>query len=141
MTKIIKNQLDIKLGQFIQEELDVLLIKIKNRKSTDLHKIPPEIWKTKKFDVLLLPYCNAVITRAQQKTTKDCILPFPNEGDLGIAKNNRGITLTSIEATIYIMLCYSTASNQKLRKFFERIKMVFGETDQQHRTFWQSVES
>ena len=30
------------------------------------------------------------------------------------------------------MLCYSTASNQKLRKFLERIKMVFEESYTQH---------
>ena len=32
---------------------------------------------------------------------KGCILPFPKKGDLGLAKNYRGITLTSIEAKIY----------------------------------------
>ena len=30
-----------------------------------------------------------------------CILPFPQKGDLGIAKNYQGITLTSIVAMIY----------------------------------------
>ena len=33
--------------------------------------------------------------------TKGCILPFPKKGDLGLAKNYRGITLTSIAAKIY----------------------------------------
>ena len=32
---------------------------------------------------------------------KGCILPFPKKGDLGLAKNYRGITLTSIAAEIY----------------------------------------
>ena len=32
---------------------------------------------------------------------KGCILPFPKKGDLGLAKNHRGITLTSIAAKIY----------------------------------------
>ena len=32
---------------------------------------------------------------------KGCILPFPKKGDLGLAKNYRGITLTSIAAKIY----------------------------------------
>ena len=35
---------------------------------------------------------------------KGCILPFPKKGDLGLAKNYRGITLTSIAAKIYIAL-------------------------------------
>ena len=32
---------------------------------------------------------------------KGCILPFPKKGDLGLAKNYRGITLTSIAAKMY----------------------------------------
>ena len=32
---------------------------------------------------------------------KGCILPFPKKVDLGLAKNYRGITLTSIAAKIY----------------------------------------
>ena len=32
---------------------------------------------------------------------KGCILPFSKKGDLGLAKNYRGITLTSIAAKIY----------------------------------------
>ena len=32
---------------------------------------------------------------------KGCILPFPKKGDLVLAKNYRGITLTSIETKIY----------------------------------------
>ena len=32
---------------------------------------------------------------------KGCIFPFPKKGDLGLAKNYRGITLTSIAAKIY----------------------------------------
>ena len=42
-TKIICNQLDIKLGQFTQEQLDVILRKIKNRKIAGLDEIPPEV--------------------------------------------------------------------------------------------------
>ena len=52
--KIINNQLDIKLGQFMQEELDVVLTKIKNRKAAGFDEIPPEVWKIRKIDDLLL---------------------------------------------------------------------------------------
>ena len=38
--KIISNQLDIKLGQFMPEELDSVLRKIKNRKAAGLDEIP-----------------------------------------------------------------------------------------------------
>ena len=36
---------------------------------------------------------------------KGCILPFPKKGDLGLAKNYQGITLTSTAAKIYNALC------------------------------------
>ena len=52
ITKIINNQLDIKLGQFTQE-LDSVLRKIKNRKSPELDEILPEVWKTREFDNIL----------------------------------------------------------------------------------------
>ena len=79
-----------------------LLRKFKNRKAAGVDEIPPEVWKTREFDDILLRYCNAVYN---QKTidiwTKECIFPFPKKGDLGIAKNYLGISLTSIAAKIY----------------------------------------
>ena len=53
ITKIICNPLDIKLGQFTQEELDVVQRKIKDRNAADLDEIPPEVWKTRKSDNIL----------------------------------------------------------------------------------------
>ena len=50
ITIIINNQFDNKLGEFKQEELDVVLSKIKNRKVAGLDEIPPEVWKTRTFD-------------------------------------------------------------------------------------------
>ena len=38
---------------------------------------------------------------------KGCILPFPKKGDLGLAKNYRGITLTSIAAKIHNALLWN----------------------------------
>ena len=102
ITRIISKQLDIKLGPFIKEELDSVLRKIKNRKVTGLDEIPPEVWKTRQFDDILLRHCNAVYNQNPiDRWTKGCILPFPKKGDLGLAKNYRGITLTSIAAKIY----------------------------------------
>ena len=63
ITRIISKQLDIKLGQFTQEELDLERRKIKNRKATRLDEMPPEVWKTKEFDDILLRHCNAVYNR------------------------------------------------------------------------------
>ena len=102
ITRIISKQLDIKLGPFTQEELDSVLRKIKNRKAAGLDEIPPEVWKTKQFDDILLRHCNAVYNQNPiDRWTKGCILPFPKKGDLGLAKNYWGITLTSIAAKIY----------------------------------------
>ena len=85
-----------------QGELDSVLRKIKNRKAAGLDEIPPEVWKTRQFDDILLRHCNAVYNQNPiDRWTKGCILPFPKKGDLGLAKNYRGITLTSIAAKIY----------------------------------------
>ena len=102
ITRIISKQLDIKLGPFTQEELDSVLRKIKNRKAAGLDEIPPEVWKTRQFDDILLRHCNAVYNQNPiDRWMKGCILPFPKKGDLGLAKNYRGITHTSIAAKIY----------------------------------------
>ena len=102
ITRIISKQLDIKLGPFTQEELDSVLRKIKNRKAAGLDEIPPEVWKTRQFDDILLRHYNAVYNQNPiDRWMKGCILPFPKKGDLGLAKNYRGITLTSIAAKIY----------------------------------------
>ena len=83
-------------------ELEVVLKKVKGRKAAGLDEVPPEVWKSRKFDDILLRLCNAVYNqKAIEKWTKGCILPFPKKGDLGIAKNYRGITLTAIAAKIY----------------------------------------
>ena len=44
--KIINNQLDIKLRQFKEEELDTMQKELKAEKTIDLDEISPEIWKT-----------------------------------------------------------------------------------------------
>ena len=52
ITKIIGNPVDIKLGQFTQEELDVVLRKIKNRKTEGLEIILGYFMKTCSFPIL-----------------------------------------------------------------------------------------
>ena len=81
ITRIISKQLDIKLGPFTQEELDSVLRKIKNRKAAGLDEIPPEVWKTRQFDDILLRHCNAVYNKNPiDRWMKGCILPFPKKG-------------------------------------------------------------
>ena len=63
--------------------------------------------RPKKFDNILLWHCNAVYNQNTiDRYTKGCMLPFPKKGNLGLAKNYWGITLTSIVAKIYnALLC------------------------------------
>ena len=102
ITRIISKQLDIKLGPFPQEEFNSVLRKIKNRKAAGLNEIPPEVWRTRQLDEILLQHCNTIYDQNPiVRWIKGCILPFPNEGDLGLAKNYQGMTLTSIAVKIY----------------------------------------
>ena len=85
----------------MQEELDSVLRKIKSRKTAELDEIPTEVWTSKEFDDILIRHCNAVYNQNTiDRWTKECILPFAKKGDLGIAKNYRGITLTFIAVKI-----------------------------------------
>ena len=98
ITWIISKQLDIKLGPF----LDSVLWKIKKRKAAGLDEIPPEVWKTKQFDDILIWHCNAVYNQNPIDSWMKGFIPhFPEKCDLRLAKNYRGITLTSIAAKIY----------------------------------------
>ena len=60
ITKITNSQPDIKLTLCTQEECHIVLTKMKSRKTTDRDEIPPEVWKTRKFNDLLLQFYNAV---------------------------------------------------------------------------------
>ena len=66
------------------------------------------MWKTRKFDDILLRHCNAVYNENPiDKWIKGYILPFAKKGALGLAKNYWGITLTSIAAKIYNALLHN----------------------------------
>ena len=73
---------------------DILL-----RHGNVVDELPPEVWMTKQFDDILLRHGNVVYNENTiDSWTKGCILPFPKKGDLRLAKNYRGIILTSITA-------------------------------------------
>ena len=59
ITKVLRNQLYIKLGQFLQENVDSLQRIIKNWKTARVDEIHPEVWKTSEFDGILPRHCNA----------------------------------------------------------------------------------
>ena len=120
VTKIVSNLLDMKLGPFTREESDSVLRKIKNRKAAGLDEIPPEVWKTRQLDDILLRHFNAVYNQNPiDRWMKGCILSFPKNDYLGLFKNYRGITLTSIAAKIYNALlrnCIEPKIENILRK-------------------------
>ena len=127
--RIISKQLDIKLGLFMPEELDSVLRKIKDRKAAELDEIRSEVWKAGEFDNILLRHCNAVYNQSKiDRWIKGCILLFPEKGDFGLAKNYRGITLTSRAAKIYNALLRNRIK-PKIENILGRTKMAFGERD------------
>ena len=141
ITRIISKQLDIKLGPFTQEELNSVLRKIKKRKAAGLDEIPPEVWKTRQFDDILLRHCNAVYNQNPiDRWMKGCILPFHKKGNLRLAKNYWGITLTSIAAKIY-NAHYETAQNPKSTTSLGKTKTASEEIDPWPHKYWPSVES
>ena len=80
--KVIEQELEIKTGPFNGFELDLVLKKLINKNAAELDGITPKIWKTGKFNDLLLYYCNEVYN-VIQSWTEGCILPFPRKGNLG----------------------------------------------------------
>ena len=88
-----------KLRRFTIEELNV--IRIKNKKVAGLDEIPPQVWKSRKFDDILLRYCNDVYNQnAIDRWTKACI-PFPQKGDPSLVKDYWLMNLNFITAKIY----------------------------------------
>ena len=86
ITRIISKQLDIKQEPFTQEELDSVHWEIKNKKAAGLDEIPPEVWKTRQFDDILLRHCNTVYYQNPiDRWKKGCILLFLKKGDIGLA--------------------------------------------------------
>ena len=75
----------------INEELDSVLRKIRNRKEVGLDEMPPEAGKTRQFNDILFRHCNAVYNQNTiDGWTEGCILLFPKKGDLAKAiRNNK----------------------------------------------------
>ena len=130
VTPIIDNDLGIKSGNFIMDELKAALQNTKSAKACGLDNIPGEVWKLDDFNDILLQLCNAVCNgNPIDKWRQGCILPFPKKGDLGVASNYRGITLTSIAAKIYNSMLLNR-KDRVLTPYYVEAKMDFGKIDQ-----------
>ena len=83
----------------LKKNLTRFLEKLKIGKLQGLRDFPR---MTRQFDDILLRHCNAVYNKNPiDRWMKGYILPFPKKGDLGLAKNYRGLPLTSIADKIY----------------------------------------
>ena len=61
------------------KELGVVRTKIKNRKAAGFDEIPPELWKTRKFDNIMLRYCNTEYNQNPIDMDKELHPPFLQE--------------------------------------------------------------
>ena len=136
ITKSLSNQLEIKIGEYTQEKPDSVQREIRNRKAAG---IPTEIWKIRQFDDILLRHYNALYNQNKIYIwTKVCFLSFPKKHDLGIAKNYRGITITSIAAKIYNALLRNRIE-PKIEKILRKNPNSFRGNPQHHK-FWLCIE-
>ena len=85
-------------------------------------------------------HCNAVYNQHPiDRWMKGCILPFPKRGDLGLAKNYRGITFTSIEAKIYNVL-QRNRIEPRIDNILRKNQNYFRRKRSMTSKFWLSVE-
>ena len=88
-----------------------------SQKFRQLDEILTEVWKSKKFDDILIGLCDAVYNQSTiEDRKKGSILSFPNKGDLGLIKNYRDIIFTTIAAKIHNTLLLSCIQPE-IKKF------------------------
>ena len=79
----------------------------------------------REFYYILFRCCNTVYNQYTiERLTKGCILLFPKKGDVRIAKNYRGITLTSIATKIYNALIHNCIE-PKIEKILRKNQNIF----------------
>ena len=94
--KIINCQLEIKIGQFTQEQLNEVLRKIKDWKAAGFDKILPEVWKTMKFD----DFCH-IYTEYNREMDKELHSLLPKERWPQNHQELQRHNSTSIAAKVY----------------------------------------
>ena len=105
-----------------------------------IKELGAKVGKTRQFDDRLRRPCNAVYYENPiDSWMKGCILPFLKKGDLGLAKNYRGIKLTSIAAKIYDAL-QRNRIEPKIYNILRRTKIASGEIDPGSHKYWLSSE-
>ena len=142
LTNLFKNyfyQLDIKQGQFTGVAFDRVLKK-KKLKAENLLTSTKYLLRYGRLWTLMTYYfrlCNGVHKQNTiEKWKKSYILPFPNNSDIGITKNYKGMNLTVIIAKLYDILLFSCI---QLEKILGRIRTVFREINPASSNHWRST--
>jgi hypothetical protein len=95
IANIVDTTLPIETEAFTNEELQEVLKKMPNKKAAGLDGIAAEIWKTGRFNYILLDICNGILFRGEkpQEWSLSGIVAIPKKGDLSKASNYRGISV------------------------------------------------
>ena len=95
--RMIDAEFHIEKNDFTMKELQIVIKNLKNNKASGIDNIPAEVLKAGICNEQLLYICNQqpVDTRKQS-----CIISLPKKGDLRLAANYRGISLTPTAAKI-----------------------------------------
>ena len=114
-----------------KKEFNVRPTKINCREVSGLTKIPPELWKARKFDDILIRSCNAVYRQSTiEEWTKYCFRLFPKKSYLRNPKNYRGITFIVIVAKAYSILLLNRIKTE-IEKILRKKQKGVGEIDPQ----------
>ena len=100
---IVETTLPTETGAFTNDELQKVLQKMSNGKATGINEIPAEVWKTGRFNNILLEIRNCTLLRGEKQCewSVSGIIPIPKKGDLSKASLYRGISLTSIASKLF----------------------------------------
>ena len=84
-------------------EIEAVIKQLKSSKAFGPDDISALIWKDPNFNTLLLNICSHTFSTHSPPSIwqKSQIIPMPKKGDLSLATNYRGISLTAISAKIY----------------------------------------
>ena len=119
--QIVNQELHINTNNFSIVELNTCIKSLSNNKAAGLEEVPAEVWKNSSLKEPLLAICNKVLNTNTKPSiwAKSAIIPIPKKGDLSIAANYRGISLTCIAAKIFNKML-----SERIRPYLEPILRI-----------------
>ena len=89
-------------NDFTMKELQIVIKNLKNNKASRINNIPAEVWKAGICNEQLLYIYNRIYNQPPVDTWRQsCLIPLLKKGNLRLATNCRGISLTPTAAKIY----------------------------------------